>query len=543
MTPPVDGHTANFDNSRPLNIQLLSTDYPEVDAAVDAIFAECAAVGGIKRQHPRMKTCLKVVLLNLFITYAADPSCYVRYSRRNVTLLKRYNIHNLSNEQISKSVDNLIALGYVTNIKGNWSPDIEKRRRSRMRATDVLIQRMQSFEVSALMAATSLEASAIILKDADKELMEFENTDDTRRMQQEMTVINKLLSETFINLYLDEKTLIALKERMRTGKMPELEWQLDDDTEDDDETPRGSIDFTAKSLRRIFNNGSFTEGGRLYGGWWQGIPRDYRKYIRINRMNIEEVDFSSIHINLIYWLEGIPVPEDDLYTLEGFPPETRKVVKQCLLTMINAKNRKQAMASIRQKIRGYKHKSVNIDGRWKKRKILFHEKDTITLPPGITKVEKIINAFEKIHEPIKEWFFSGKGTILQFWDSQIAVEILLMLAKQDIAGLPLHDSFMVEEPHKPKLERIMNQAFHKITGRYPKMDAKYSLRDENKEVRGKKKMEAHYQAKMEDGKYSQLFRNEYSTYVNSYEEWKKVTGKTNIKAYGRISAIHPRDIL
>lgn len=75
-------------------------------------------------------------------------------------------------------------------------------------------------------------------------------------------------------------------------KNPELEWHLDNEQEDEDETPRGSIDFTAKSLRRIFNNGSFTEGGRLYGGWWQGIPRDYRWHVRINRMNTVEADFS-----------------------------------------------------------------------------------------------------------------------------------------------------------------------------------------------------------------------------------------------------------
>ena len=26
-----------------------------------------------------------------------------------------------------------------------------------------------------------------------------------------------------------------------------------------------------KFVRRIFNNGTFEEGGRFYGGWWQRI--------------------------------------------------------------------------------------------------------------------------------------------------------------------------------------------------------------------------------------------------------------------------------
>jgi len=533
--------TTERDNSRPLNLQLWS-DRPEVNAAVDAIFAECATGGGIKRQHTRMKTCLKVVLLNLFNCHAADPSCYVRYSRRNVTLLNAYNIFELSNEQIGKAVDNLVALGYVENVKGKWSPDKEKRRQSRMTATDTLIARMRTCEVSPIMTALHPDASAVILKDFEKVLLEYDHTDDTRRMQLEMTTINKILSESFINLYMSDKELNALNERMRTGRVPEHEWHLADDIEDEDETPRGSIDFTTKALRRIFNNGSFKQGGRLYGGWWQSIPRDYRRYIRINRMNTVEVDFSAFHINLIYWLEGVPIPVGDLYTLEGFPPETRNVVKQCLLTMINAKDRKEAMASIRQKIRGYKNKRKKIDGVWIVEKKELPDKDKIVLPLGISKIEKIITTFEQKHRAIKDWLFSGKGTVLQFWDSQIAVEILLLLAKQGIAALPLHDSFMVEEPHKLALQRIMTKAYYKITGRYPNMDAKSSLTDENTE-RGIETMEAEYQAKMADGTYSQGFRRKYSKYVNNYEEWKKITGKDNVKVYSRISAIDPRDML
>jgi len=541
MTPPVKytpEYAPELYNARPLQLQLWS-DRPEVDAATEAIFRECAAVAGIKRQHQRMKDCLKVVLLNLFTTHAADPLQYIRYSRRNVTLLKCYNVQQLSNEQIEHAVDNLVKLGYAENTLGKWSPDKEKRLQSRMRATDLLIDRMKAFGVSPPMAATHADACAIILKDADKQLIGYEPTEETSRMQQEMAVINKLLSETLINLYMPDAELNKLKERMRTGKVPELEPDLDED--DEDETPRGSIDLTSKSLRRIFNNSSFVEGGRLYGGWWQGIPRDYRKYIRINRMNTVELDFSAFHINLIYWLEGIPAPEVDLYTLEGFPKGTRQVVKQCLLTMINAKDRKEAMASISQKIRGYKTKRTKVDGKWQSTRKNFHEKDRIVLPAGIRNVEKIIKAFEQKHDSIKEWFFSGKGRTLQYWDSQIAVEILLMLAKQEIPALPLHDSFLVEEPYKTKLEKIMVQAYHTITGRYPKLDSKDSLTEENTQ-QGIQKMKEHYKAKMEDGAYSSWFRKKYSNYVGSYEEWKQLTGASTIKTYPRISATYPADM-
>ncbi len=90
---------------------------------------------------------------------------------------------------------------------------------------------------------------------------------------------------------------------------------------------------------------------------------------------------------------------------------------------------------------------------------------------------------------------------------------------------------------------LMNEPFsQKYQCRYPNMDAKNSLTDENTK-QGMEGMETHYQAKMEGGTYSQWFRRKYSNYVSSYEEWKKVTGKDIIKAYSRISAIHPRDLL
>lgn len=518
----------DLSNARTLNLQLWS-ERPEVEAAVDAILLECVAVANIKRQHRRMKDCLKVVLLNLLACYEADPLQYVRYSRRNVTLVSRYNIHQLSNTQITQAIDRLAALKYVENTLGKWSPVPEKRLQTRVRASASLMERMKSFEVSPLMVAIHTDASAIILKDVDKQLIDYEATDETCKMQQEMTVINKLLSEHLVNLYLPDSELNKLKKRMRTGKALELETNLDSQA---DETPRGSIDFTAKFLRRIFNNNSFQEGGRLYGGWWQGVPSDYRRYICINRMNTVEVDYSAFHINLIYWLGGLPIPEDDPYTLEGFPEGTRRVVKQCLLTMINAKDRKEAMASINQKVRGYKTKRTKVDGSWLSTRKNLHQKDRIVLPAGIKSVEKIIQAFEQKHHSIKEWFFSGKGTTLQYWDSQIAVKILLMLAKKGIPALPLHDSFIVEEPYEAKLRQYMSEAYFKITGRHPKMDRKYSLSDENTQ-QGLEKMEDHYQAKMDNGTYSSWFRQEYNNYVTSYETWKKIQGVNTIRLYGR----------
>ena len=60
-----------------------------------------------------------------------------------------------------------------------------------------------------------------------------------------------------------------------------------------------------KFVRRIFNNNSFSDGGRFYGGWWQRIDRKFRKEIRLNNSPTVEIDYSALHIILAYSEAGI----------------------------------------------------------------------------------------------------------------------------------------------------------------------------------------------------------------------------------------------
>ncbi len=523
--------TNEYENARTLNLQQWS-DRPQVDAAIDSIYENYRADGFVVRDR-NQRTCLKVIVLNLYACYTSDPTRYIRYSRSNRSWKKRYNIFGLSAEQVRTTVDRLRALGYVTDKLGEWSYYEEDRRQSRMRATQRLINQFDVAEVSPLMISQYHQAETIILKDEKKKLIDYEETDETRKMRMQMQIINGILSKTLINMYMPDEALRDLNRRMITGKLPERDGHQSDPEDDEDEKTRGAIDFTSKSLSRIFNNRSFRNGGRLYCAWWQGVPRDYRKYIRINWMNTVEVDFSAMHINLIYWLQGVSVPDGDLYSLDGFPDGTRDVVKQSLLTLINAKTRTKGMSSIREHISGVKVRLKVVDGKPLKVKKKIPEGDRIILPPGV-KIEKVIEAFEEKHAAIKNWFFSGKGVELQYWDSEIAIEILLRLAEAGVPCLPLHDSFIVSHPQERGLRLIMNDAFYKITGRYPKMDAKDSLLNEN-EARGEEAMKTEYQMKMaDDGRaFSQEFTERYHTYVNSTKEWKRVTGRNNQFLYSK----------
>ena len=36
------------------------------------------------------------------------------------------------------------------------------------------------------------------------------------------------------------------------------------------------------SVRRVFSRGDWESNGRLFGGWWQQVPKDLRRQIYIN---------------------------------------------------------------------------------------------------------------------------------------------------------------------------------------------------------------------------------------------------------------------
>ena len=95
-------------------------------------------------------------------------------------------------------------------------------------------------------------------------MIEYEDTDETYRMREELKIINDLLAKTLINLYMSDADLSKLNQRMRSGEIEVADLHPDDvvyDLETTDEEPRGAIDFTLKTLRRTFNNGRFDEGG------------------------------------------------------------------------------------------------------------------------------------------------------------------------------------------------------------------------------------------------------------------------------------------
>ena len=102
------------------------------------------------------------------------------------------------------------------------------------------------------------------------------------------------------------------------------------------------VPVQARRLRRIFNNSDFSQGGRLYGGFWQRLTSEQRQeHILIDGDWCVELDYGQMSLAILYGLAGKAPPAGDLYDLadHGIPTEYRKGIKKCIQAVINADNR------------------------------------------------------------------------------------------------------------------------------------------------------------------------------------------------------------
>jgi hypothetical protein len=287
------------------------------------------------------------------------------------------------------------------------------------------------------------EKDLVILRDEEKNNIDYADTPHTLKMKENLKLINEVLNSNVILLKITDQDLAYLNERLSNHKDSEIR-------------KGGSIDFTQTSLWRVFNNSSWSQGGRFYGGWWQRIlnkketGEDYRKDITINGMPTREYDYSGFHINMLYALKKLPLPKGDVYKLPGYSndPIFRRFVKRMLLVMVNA--------SSRSSVRKVMHEAV-------------HRYHSLELPSGIKSTRNvdifpIVDALEREHAPIKDYFCTGKGIDLQYHDSVIAEAILVFFANNNIPCLPLHDSFIVDCRYHEWLKYIMQVAFRKYFG-------------------------------------------------------------------------------
>ena len=206
----------------------------------------------IKKKH------LKVVLLDLYVAWSNDPDLNIAvhmttgaYSDGTVFNKgkSRYNELNIkvSTIEIVHRLVEADLIGFKKGFEGSseWQGYI-----SRIWPTNKLAKLFENAAFGEFDVGYDEVRETIILRDENKNEVEYNDTEDVRRMRSDVEKYNKLLEKTFIDIQsVDKPARIELpegKKRRRSNRRVFV-----------------NITHHDKFVRRIFNNRSFSENDLL----------------------------------------------------------------------------------------------------------------------------------------------------------------------------------------------------------------------------------------------------------------------------------------
>jgi hypothetical protein len=190
-----------------------------------------------------------------------------------------------------------------------------------------------------------------------------------------------------------------------------------------------------RSLHRVFNNKDWSQGGRLWGGFWMTMERTERfGRIRIDGKEIANVDYGSLFPRMAYVRAQAEQPDGDLYDVTG-DGTCRDGWKKLMNALLFAKKPLRAWPRDTRK----------------------------ELPAGI-KPKEAVEAIKRKHSPIAKLFEQGLGFELMRHESDLLISVMTALFKNGITALPLHDSVLVGRSHAETAKTFMEQEFMHRTG-------------------------------------------------------------------------------
>jgi len=397
------------------------SEHKEVKECVDSICKELMKLKDFKTARENLiKKHIRVLVVDLWCAWNQDHKLYLGVSRRYSDYIKnkRYGKLKLGYKPMVKVLDGLKKKKYIEHHIGYLYRGSGIGRITRIISTKKLIQKIvkeHKIKKSHIQRCRNQEClilkNKIIVNKQKKNVeVDYKDNKQTKLMRSDLLEYNNLLRRSHIHI------------PNYSGETRGLDFE----------------DESSKFVRRIFNNNNWKNGGRFYSGWWQRIESENRKYIRINNNPVVEIDFSGLHIVLLYSMVKIDYWNKigkDPYDLSDYgykmDSRLRDFLKLILLVSINAKKGKkkdtsQATKAVREEIR------TNDDLDWVKTVFTNDQ------------IEQLINDFGDYHKPIKKYFYSGMGLNLQYIDSQIASLLINHFTRLDIPILCIHDSFVIE---------------------------------------------------------------------------------------------------
>jgi hypothetical protein len=241
--------------------------------------------------------------------------------------------------------------------------------------------------------------------------------------------------------YWDEKELLQYPETNDTRKLREQVERLNTWLASADiRCTAHHIDSNYRRMRRIFNNSSFEQGGRLFGGFWQPLSKaDRKRWIRINGNPVTSLDFGQIAPRIVYGTTGVPLHfVDDAYQLPL----------------------KHGLSQHREGVKRIFNAMLCTDERF----IRYPRGTRKLIPKKSIKVDHVQDAILDYHRPIADMFFKGYGLNIMLTESKTLLTILGRLMLQNIVALPVHDALIVEQSNALYVMELMQTTFKELIG-------------------------------------------------------------------------------
>ena len=184
----------------------------------------------------------------------------------------------------------------------------------------------------------------------------------------------------------------------------------------------------------------FDRGGRLYGGFWQYMPKTERHRIRINGDPVSIVDFRSMNAHIAYSLAGATPPDGDLYAVPGlaqYRPEVKRLFN-AMLSWPEGRPFKRWPKSIREG-----------NGPLYRSRI------------GPEKASGLVALF---HKDLAGLFSAGRIGEIQYIESETLLQVFDAMIDRGIVGLPIHDAVIVPARDAEAVAEIMRRAALAVVG-------------------------------------------------------------------------------
>jgi hypothetical protein len=295
----------------------------DLDSLCDELWPFVMAHLPESRKKPTSKEYVfRSLLANfLMMMQTAEPELIVPRNKRYLKGKSRYQASQVTYDGVIGALDAATEAGLIIQDIGSGEHKLicsyntgmrHIRQATRVKATECLIQSLTpllSLPIHSLIKWRK-DAEVILLRGTKKgkdsgEQVNYTDTPETERFRAEVRLINQHLRQHPCRY---------------VGRL--------------------KVNLMQDYVIRIFNNGDWRQGGRLYGYWPMNLASGERHHLSIDGEPLADLDFGSCFVALLHVQDGTEFDPEapDPFTISGYE-EHRDTIKQCAYSILNTPKR------------------------------------------------------------------------------------------------------------------------------------------------------------------------------------------------------------